>query len=439
MTISRPYPKTLVALTALAALALGGCSDKSAASADTAKSADTPAAAAAAAPGNPGKGGPAASPPVSVTTARAKKRDMAVNLNTTGTVVSLTSVDVKPQITSTVRQVHFKEGQNVHAGQLLFTLDARTEEANLAKARAQLAKDQVSLGDAKRQLERARQLLAQAFVSQGAVDTAQAQVDAWLATLASDQAAVTASQVAVSYARITAPHSGRAGAVNVFPGSAVLANQTPLVTITQLDPMGVAFSIPQRDLSSALAALKDGGAVVTATLADKGGTFKGRLQFMDNLVDASSGAVKAKAVFANPDSKLWPGAFVDVSQTVATLRDVVVVPQASVIQGPRGTLVYVIADGVATMRPVKLLQAEGGDAAIEGVKPGEEVALDGRQNLRPNAKVVVRPADAVGASGKGADGTGMGKGMGKGPGGAGNGAANGAEQAEPAANKASQP
>ena len=424
MNIFRPPLRALFTLSALA-LALAACSDQ------PASPADSPAAPASSPASTPAQGGPGASPPVSVTTVKAQVRDMAVTLNTTGTVVSLTSVDVKPQITSTVRQVHFKEGQFVKAGQLLFTLDARTEEANLAKARAQLAKDQVSLSDAKRQLERAKQLLAQAFVSQGAVDTAQAQVDAWLATLASDQAAVTASQVALSYARITAPHAGRAGSVAVFPGSAVLANQTPLVTITQLDPIGVAFSIPQRDLSSALAALKDGGAVVTATLADQGGTFKGRLQFMDNLVDASSGAVKAKAVFANAQGKLWPGAFVEVSQTVATLRDVVVVPQASLIQGPRGTLVYVIADGVASMRPVKLLQAEGGDAAIEGVKPGEEVALDGRQNLRPNAKVVVRPAEGAASGAKGAGGGGMGKG----PGGAGNGAG----LAEPAANKASQP
>jgi len=433
MNISRPLPRPLFSLTVLACLALAACSDKAAAPADASATPASPAASASA------KAGPGASPPISVTTVKAKKRDMAVNLNTTGTVVSLTSVDVKPQITSTVRQVHFKEGQFVKAGQLLFTLDARTEEANLAKARAQLAKDTVSLNDAKRQWERAKQLLAQNFVSQGAVDTAQAQVDAWAATLAADQAAVSASQVALSYARIAAPQAGRAGAVNVFAGSAVLANQTPLVTVTQLDPIGVAFSIPQRDLSSALDALKDGGAVVTATLADKGGSFKGRLQFMDNLVDASSGAVKAKAVFANAESKLWPGAFVDVSQTVATLRDVVVVPQASVIQGPRGTLVYVIADSVATMRPVKLLQAEGGDAAIEGVKPGEEVVLDGRQNLRPNAKVVVRPPAGAASGAAGAGRPGMGKGQGQGAG-AGTGAgAEGAAPAEPAANKASQP
>jgi RND family efflux transporter MFP subunit len=386
MNIFRPRCITFCALAALASLTLSGCSDKAKTSASAGASAPASAAA------------PAASSPVSVTTVQAKKQDMAVNLQATGTVVPLTSVDVKTQVTSTIRQVHFKEGQFVKTGQLLFTLDARADEANVAKARAQLAKDNASLSDAKRQLARAQQLLAQNFVSQGAVDTAQAQVDNWAATMVADQAAIAASNVALSYARITAPQAGRAGAVNVYVGSAVQANQTTLVTITQLDPIGVAFSVPQRNLSSVLSALKDGGAEVSATLADGGGSFKGRLQFMDNLVDASSGAVKAKAVFANPEGKLWPGAFVEVSQTLSTLKDAVVLPQACLIQSVRGTIVYVIADGVASLRPVKLLYAQDGDAAVTGVKPGEMVALDGRQNLRPDAAVVVRAAAPSGAA-----------------------------------------
>ncbi len=406
MNLTRRLSVTASSFAALACLALAGCSKPADAPANPASGA-TPGASA------PAKAASGSSPPVSITTVKAKKRDLAVNLKATGTVVPLTVVDVKAQVTSTVRQVHFKEGQFVKAGQLLFTLDARTEEANLARAQAQLAKDKVSLADAKRQLDRARQLLAQNFVSQVAVDTAQTQVESWGATLVADEAAVSASKVALSYARISAPHAGRAGAVAVFAGSAVLANQTTLVTVTQLDPIGVAFSVPQRDIASALAALKDGGAQVSATLADGGGSFKGRLQFMDNAVDTSSGTVKAKAVFANPDAKLWPGAFVEVAQTVNTLKDVVVVPQPAVIQSIRGPIVYVIADGVATLRPVKLLHAEGGDAAISGVKPGEELALDGRQNLRPSAAVVVRaPASAASGAGKG-----MGKGAGMGGGG----------------------
>lgn len=413
MNFFRAHFTTVCTLSVLAGLALSGCSDKPAA-----------APGAPAAEGTPVKGALAASPPVSVTIVHAKQRDMAVKLNATGTVVPLTSVDVRAQVTSTIRQVHFKEGQFVKAGQLLFTLDARADEANVAKARAQLAKDQASLADAKRQWERSKQLLAQNFVSQGAVDTAQALVDGWTATLVADQAAIAASNVALSYDRITAPNSGRAGAVNVYAGSAVQANLTALVTITQLDPIGVAFSISQRDLPNALAALQGGGAKVSATLADGGGSFDGRLQFMDNLVDANSGVIKAKAVFANPDNKLWPGAFVEVQQTVTTLKDAVVLPQACIIQGPRGTVVYVIEDGVAISRPVKLLHAEGGEAAVSGVQPGEAVALDGRQNLRPQAAVVIRAPAGAAASGAG---TGQGKS-----------ADNGAVAPAPA-NKSSQP
>lgn len=335
---------------------------------------------------------------MTITTVKAQKRDLPVTLKATGTVTPLTSVEVKAQVTSTVTAVHFKEGQFVKTGQLLFTLDARTDEANAAKARAQLAKDQASLADAKRQFERSKALFAQNFISQGAVDTAQAQVDSIAATIAADQAAIDATRVALSFARITAPNSGRAGAVTVSAGSAIQANVTPLVTITQLDPIGVAFSIPQRNLPDALAALQNGGAAVTATLADGGGSFKGRLQFVDNAVDANSGTVKAKAVFANKENKLWPGAFVEINQTVATLSDAVILPQAALIQGARGTTVYVVEGGKAVQRPVKLVYAEGGDAAVTGVQPGESVVMDGKQNVRPNAPVVERAKEAKSAA-----------------------------------------
>ena len=358
----------------VAAALLAACSDKAASSAP---------AAAASAPAAP-------TPAVTVSLVRAQKKDLAVVLKATGTVTPLTSVDVRPQVTSTVSKVHFREGQFVKAGELLFTLDSRTDEANAAKARAQLAKDNASLADAQRQFARAQQLFSQNFISQGAVGTAQALVESYSASIAADQAAIDAARVALSFDRVTAPNAGRAGAVNVSTGSAVQANQTTLVTITQLDPMGVAFSIPQRNLSDALSALKGSGAEVKVSLADGGGTFKGRLQFVDNAVDASSGTVKAKAVFDNKDAKLWPGAFVEVTQTVNTLKDAVVVPQASIVQTARGTIVFIMEDGKAAVRPVKLLFADGNDAAVTGVNEGDGVVLDGRQNLRPNTPMVER-------------------------------------------------
>ena len=369
------------------ALGLAGCNGKADGAAPA--GASSPAAAVPASAASA-----AAAPPVTVSTVRAEQRDLPVVLKATGTVTPLTSVDVKAQVTSMVAKVHIQEGQFVKAGQLMFTLDARTDEANAAKARAQLAKDNAALADAKRQLARNQQLLAQNFISQGAVDTAQALVDAAAATVTADQAAIDASRVALSYARITAPNAGRAGLVPVSAGSAVQANVTTLVTITQLDPIAVGFSLPQRNLVDALAALKGQGAPVSAKLADGGGSFSGRLQFVDNLVDASSGSVKAKAVFDNPDGKLWPGAFVEVSQTVSTLKDAIVVPQAAIIQGARGSLVYAVEDGKASARPIKLVYAQGNDAAVTGVKAGETIILDGKQNVRPGGRVIERTKEA---------------------------------------------
>lgn len=386
----------LVALCALSTLVLGACSGKTDATAQTAVPATTASAPAAAAS--------APLPPVTVTTVKAQKRDFPVNLQGNGIVTPLTSVDLRSQVTSTVAKVHFADGQFVRAGQLLFTLDARTDEANLAKARAQLVKDQASLADAKRQFERAKQLFTQNFISQGAVDTAQTLMESAAASTVADQAAIDASKVSLSFDRISAPISGRVGAVNVSTGSLVQANTTSLVTITQLDPIAIAFSIPQRNLPDALAALKGRGAAVVAKLADGGGSFKGKLQFVDSSITAGSGTVQAKAVFANKEGKLWPGAYVDISQTVTTLSDATTIPQAAVVQGARGTIVYVLEDGKARLQPIKVVYAEGGDAAVTGIKPGDVVVMDGKQNVRPNSPLVERAKEPKTAASSAAGG-----------------------------------
>jgi RND family efflux transporter MFP subunit len=397
----------LLALSALFALCVAGCggsADPVARAASAAGLAPPPAASVAAS-----EAGRAAGPAVTVTTVRAQKRDLQVLLSATGSVAPISSVDVRPQVTSIVTRVHIREGQFVKAGEVLFTLDARTDEANVAKARAQLAKDEVALADAQRQLARSRDLLAQNFISQGALDANQTLVDSQLALINADRAALDAARVALSNARITAPSAGRAGAINVFPGSSVQANQTALVSITQLDPIAVAFSLPQRHLADALAGLQGGGAPVTALLPEKGGALTGRLQFVDNAIDPASGTVKVKAVFANREGKLWPGAFLDVSMNVRTLKDAVVVPQAAIIQSARGPILYVADDGKAALRAIQVLYAQGDDAAVTGVRPGEAIVLDGRQNLRPGVSVVERArepgARAASGPGRAASGT----------------------------------
>jgi RND family efflux transporter MFP subunit len=330
--------------------------------------------------------------PVAVSTVRAERRDMPVELEATGTVSALNSVDIKPQVPSTIAAVHFREGQFLKAGQLLFTLDARAGESEVARARAQLRKDLAALADAQRQLARSKELLAQNFVSQGAVDANQTLADTQRAAVEADRAALKTAEVGLSYTRIVAPLAGRAGSVDVHPGTSVQPGGPALVTITQLDPISVAFSLPQRHLHDALDALHAGGGRVVAELPEGRGTLTGRLDFVDNAVDANSGTVKVKAVFDNRDERLWPGAFVGVRLAVRTLSGAVVVPQAAIVQGARGRIVYVAENGKAVAREVEVVHAAGPDAAVTGVEPGARVIVEGRQNVRPGGAVVERAA-----------------------------------------------
>jgi len=373
-----------------------------------------PAAPGAGASGAPAASGPVAAaasaasmPPVSVTLVRAQVRDFTIALEASGTVAALSSVDIKPQISAQVLAVHVKEGQFVERGAPLFTLDARVDAANLKKAEAQLLKDEASLADARRQLARSQDLLAKNFVSQGAVDTAQANVDGQQAVVAADRAAIDAVKAQLSFARIAAPSAGRVGQIAVYPGSSVSPNGAAMLTLTQINPMAVAFSLPQRQLGDALAALKGGAGkdargLVTAVLPDGLGQRQGKLVFVDSAVDASSGTVKAKAQFDNKDQALWPGAYVTVKMAVQTLPDAVVVPQAAIVQGARGTAVFIAGPGnVAAIRPVKVLAQAGTEAVLSGLKGGERIVMDGRQNVRPGSPLVERAAEP-GRGGSGA-------------------------------------
>ena len=358
--------------------------------------------AASGAPASPG--GAAAAPAVNVTTFTAQRRDWPVTLSASGTVTPLNTVEIRPQVSSVVTKVHIAEGQFVKAGELLFTLDSRADEANVAKAQAQLERDQAALADAQRQLARSRDLLNQNFVSQSAVDTNLTLVDSQQAAVNADRAAVAAAKVSLSYNRIVAPSAGRAGAINVFAGSYVQPSSAPLVTITQLDPIAVSFTLPQRNLPELLAALKAGNAPVKAELPDSaarnGAAPVGRLQFVDNAVDAGSGTVKVKAVFDNKDSLLWPGAYVNVQLSVQTLPGAIVIPQAAIVQGANAKTVFVVdADGKAVPRRIELLASAGTEAVVSGIEAGMRVVVEGKQNLRPGGMVRERPPEGA-AEGK---------------------------------------
>ncbi|MBC7620434.1 MAG: efflux RND transporter periplasmic adaptor subunit [Candidatus Saccharibacteria bacterium] len=336
----------------------------------------------------------AAGPAVTVVVQVAQKRDFDVRLQAIGTVIPVATVDIKAQSTSVVTGVHVQEGQSVKKGSLLFSLDARPDEANVAKLRAQMAKDEAGLADAQRQLARAKDLVAKGFVSQGASDTNQAQVDGLVATVAADRAALDAARLSLSYAQVLAPANGRLGAITIAPGSAVQANVTPLVTLTQLNPINVVFNLPQRNLQALLSGLRSGDTTVSAKLPEDKGALQGKLQFVDNAVDGATGTVKVKARFENKSEALWPGAFVNVALKAETMKDAVVIPTVAIIQTARGAIVYVNEGGKAASRPVVVVVQESEESVVTGVKPGDRVVTEGRQNLRPDAAIVEREGGA---------------------------------------------
>jgi RND family efflux transporter MFP subunit len=346
-----------------------------------------------------------ASSGVPVVTVKSESRDVPVKLRANGSVVSLQSVDLRAQITSTVREVHIREGQNVQKGDLLVTLDARAEEANVKKAEAQVEKDRADLATANRNLERQRELFNQKFISQAALDTAQNQVDTLKGQLAVDSAAVDAMKVARAYTEIRAPFAGRTGAIPVRAGSLVQPSQNtaasapPLVTVTQIDPIAVSFTLPEQELPMLQAGMRSGSVPVTATSASGTDTFKGKLTFVDNAVDTTTGTIRVKAEFANPAGQLWPGMYVNVELAPRTLTGATVVPAQAVQTGPENRFVYVVGeDRKVASKPVKLAYLEEGFAVVTGINPGERIVAEGGQNLRPGSTVVEadrsQPAEA---------------------------------------------
>jgi RND family efflux transporter MFP subunit len=327
-----------------------------------------------------------------VITAKAESRDVPVRIKANGTVTALQSVDLRSQVTSTVREMHIREGQNVRAGDLLFTLDARTEEANLKKALAQVEKDKADLATAQRNLARQRELFEQKFISQAALDTVQNQVDTLNGQIAIDQAAVEGARVARAYNEIRAPFAGRTGTISVRAGSLAQpgATATPLVTVTQIDPIAVSFTLPEKELAGLQLALA-GGSVPVAVTPQSGGPerYQGRVTFVDNAVDTTTGTIRVKAEFANPKSTLWPGMYVNVEMSARTLANATVIPAQAMQTGPDNRFVYVVGeDRKVALRPVQLTYLEEGFAVVDGLPAGSRIVVEGAQNLRPGSSVV---------------------------------------------------
>ncbi|MEC5218037.1 RND family efflux transporter MFP subunit [Actimicrobium sp. GrIS 1.19] len=336
-----------------------------------------------------------------VRTGLAQTKAIPVTLLANGYVTPINIVDVRPQLQNLVREVHVKEGQDVRVGQLLFTLDQRNDAFGMEKARAQVARDRADLADAQATLNRNEELLAKKFVSQAVIDTARSRVDALRSTLQADQAVVASSGVALGYNQIRASISGRIGVISVYPGSLAQPGGAPMLTISQIDPIAVAFTLPERELAYLRKTYPQGDAPVFAKLAD-GSERKGTMTFIDNSADTQSGTIRMKARFDNADRSLWPGAFVSVRLVSRTLPDAVVVPAQALVTGPIDQFIYVVqGDDSVAMQKVEVVVIEDGLAAVTGLNAGVRVVIEGAQNLRPGVKVkemvpvAVTPAPAT--------------------------------------------
>jgi RND family efflux transporter MFP subunit len=330
---------------------------------------------------------------VLVVTTRVQSRDVPVRIKANGTVTALQSVDLRAQVTSTIRQVHIREGQNVAKGDLLFSLDSRADDAAIRKAEAQVEKDKADLANAQRNLVRNQDLFKQKFISQAALDTAQNSVDTLSAQLRVDSAALESARVSRAYNEIHAPFAGRTGTIGVREGSLVQpgSGASPgavLVTVTQIDPISVSFTLPEKELPALQAALRAGALPVTVRTQDGAEKLTGKVTFVDNAVDTATGTIKVKAEFANSGARLWPGQYVNVVLAARTLANATVIPAQAVQTGPDSRFVYVVGDdNKVAATPVTLAYVEEGFAVVDGVAPGARVVVEGAQNLRPGTAV----------------------------------------------------
>ncbi|MGH8853071.1 MAG: efflux RND transporter periplasmic adaptor subunit [Telluria sp.] len=343
-----------------------------------------------------GKGGP---PPTTVNVVSPTRQDVGVELAANGTVTPVRTVDLHPQTTATIRQVHIREGQFVKEGQLMFSLDDRADRANVARAEAQVAQNRATLADLERQYKRSQDLAAQNFIAKSALDSLKSQVEAARAAVQSNAAAARASQVSASYTSIRAPMSGRVGAIDIHPG-ALVQPTTSLTRITQLDPIDVSFNLPESALGAVLAAQRAGKVEVQATAGAGAKPVTGELTFVDNAVDPAAGTIRVKAQFGNAQQGLWPGQYVSTNVVVQTIRDAVVIPQNAIITGTQGSFVYVVGEGnVANQVKVARLHGFGEYAAVSGLDGTEKVITEGKQNLRPGGKVRLAGARPQGQPG----------------------------------------
>ena len=346
-------------------------------------------------PAGGGRGGAQAVP---VTVATVVQKSMPIEIRVIGTAEPYSTVAVHAQITGQLTSVKFTEGDDVKAGQVLFSLDRRPLEAALQQAQANLERDLAQAANAASQAKRYQDLEERGIATREQVDTTRTGAAALTATVGADRAALENAKVQLQYATIAAPLSGRTGALMVHEGNLVRANDAlPLVVINQVAPIYVSFGIPEARLPELKRYMALGSLRVEASPPNEPGpAATGRVTFVDNNVDQATGTIRIKGTFPNNDRRLWPGQFVNVVVTLTTDPGAIVVPSAAVQAGQQGEYVFVVKpDKTAELRPIAVARATGTDTVIgRGVQVGETVVTDGQLRLVSGSRISVKSDDS---------------------------------------------
>ncbi len=366
--------------------------------------AKAPAAGQNAAAGGPGAGGPGAggpggrgpgggAGPTPVTVSRAMRSEMPLMVESIGTVQAISSVVVRSRVDSQVEEVHFSDGASVNKGDLLATLDSRAIRAQIAQAEATLVRDRASLDLARSTLRRGEDLAVQSFATKQRLDENRASVAVQEAQVKATTAQVDLLKTQLTYYSIQSPISGKAGIVTIKPGNMARSSDgaPTLTTINQIAPIYVAFSLPQRYFDELRQAIARKSARVEATPQGGGKPVTGALALVDNVMDSTTGTIGVRAIFGNETEALWPGQIVDLKVTLREEPDQVIVPREAVQMSQKGNFVFIVADGMARMRPVKVGRAVGRHAIItEGLDGTETVIVDGQLLVVDGARVQPR-------------------------------------------------
>ena len=348
-----------------------------------------------------GKGGPRAEV-VPVTAAAVAQRSVPLTTKAIGNVEAFSTVAIRALVAGELVKIHFRQGQEVRKGDLLFTIDPRPLQAALDQAEGTLAKDRSQLANSRALEARWKRLFEEGIASKEDYDTNRTNADTQAGLVRADEAVAENARVQLSYATIRSPISGMTGNVLVYEGNLVKANDTtPLVTITQATPIYVTFAVPESELANVNRARAAGSVRVDAALpSDEAHPVSGQLSFVDNAVDSTTGTIRLKATFDNPERRLWPGQFVKVTVTTGVEANALVVPSQAVQTGQDGPYVYVVKEDL-TVEPRQVKPgstAEGVVAITKGLAAGERVVTDGQLRLFPGAKVELK----TGAPGAGA-------------------------------------